>query len=62
MAEESTEALARSQLETLYRLGILERSSHDVEQDQPRQNADSRLNQRHEAFSQRCPLQQLSTQ
>ncbi|KAE9005883.1 hypothetical protein PF011_g11839 [Phytophthora fragariae] len=50
MAEESTEALARSQLETLYRLGILERSSDDVEQDQPRQNEDRGLNRRHEAF------------
>jgi len=32
----STEELARSQLETLYRLGILERSSEDEEQSQSR--------------------------
>jgi len=45
----STEELARSQLETLYRLGILERSSEDEEQSQSR-NSESGRNQRHDAF------------
>ncbi|ETK83979.1 hypothetical protein L915_10989 [Phytophthora nicotianae] len=47
MTKESTEALARSQLEILYELGILERSSDD---DEPSRSSKSDRDGRHDAF------------